>query len=93
MSLVTLPLNPYIEIRRKRELVVIDARRTFRCAHTYVAVTLAGLPGFVCATCGYRTELLPLRMSRALGVPATIVAIGHVDTDRASRTAHIAGGV
>ena len=73
--------------------MVIDARRTFRCAHTYVAVTLAGLPGFVCATCGYRTELLPLRMSGALGVPATIVDIGHVDTDRASRTAHIAGGV
>ena len=49
--------------------MVIDARRTFRCAHMYVAVTLAGLPGFVCATCGYRTELLPLRMSRAFGCP------------------------
>ena len=47
--------------------MVIDARRTFRCAHTYVAMNVTGVQLFVCATCDYRTELLPL----AKGGPST----------------------
>jgi len=73
--------------------MVIDASHTFRCAHTYVAVTLAGMPVFLCATCGYRTELLPLRKSGASCGPATLVNIGRIGTHRASRTAHMTSGV
>ncbi len=41
--------------------MVIDARHIFACAHTFVSVKEAGVLMFVCATCEYRTELLPLR--------------------------------
>ena len=68
--------------------MVIEASRTFRCAHTYVALTLAGLPAFVCATCGYRTELLPLRKRGGSSDPATLVNIGRIDARRGSRTPH-----
>lgn len=40
--------------------MVIDASRIFTCAHTYVAVKESGVLLFACASCGYKTELLPL---------------------------------
>jgi hypothetical protein len=40
--------------------MVIDAKRIFTCTHTFVSVTDRGVLQFACASCGYRTELLPL---------------------------------
>jgi len=40
--------------------MVIDAQRIFRCTHTFVSVTDAGVLLFACVSCGYRAELLPL---------------------------------
>lgn len=40
--------------------MVIDARKIFRCSHTFVAVTDRGVLQFACASCGYRTEQLAL---------------------------------
>lgn len=40
--------------------MVIDARRIFRCSHTFVSVTDRGVLQFACASCGYRTEQLAL---------------------------------
>ena len=45
--------------------MVIDAARIFRCAHTYVAVKQGHRLLFVCASCEYRTEMLPLRKPSA----------------------------
>lgn len=59
--------------------MVIDARRIFRCAHTYVSVKDAGLLVFVCASCGYRTELLPLPVAKPPANGDTRKT--HIDTD------------
>ena len=40
--------------------MVINATRIFRCTHTFVSVIEGKLLLFACASCGYRTELLPL---------------------------------
>jgi hypothetical protein len=40
--------------------MVIDARKIFRCSHTFVSVTDRGVLQFACASCGYRTEQLAL---------------------------------
>ena len=73
--------------------MVIDASRTFRCAHTYVGLRVAGLPVFICATCGYRTELLPLRKRGDSCGPATLVKIRRIRSRRVRRTASMAGGI
>ena len=73
--------------------MVIDARHTFRCAHTYVALMVGGRPMFVCFTCEYRTELLPLRKPGTSCGPATLVNFATTGSDRASRTASMAGGI
>jgi hypothetical protein len=63
--------------------MVIDARRTFRCAHTYVALNVTGVQLFVCATCEYRTELLPLVKEGSSSGRAPLVNI-----DRVRRRTH-----
>ena len=73
--------------------MVIDASRTFRCAHTYVAVTVARRPMFVCATCGYRTELLPLRKPGDLCGPGTLINIGRIGSSDAGDTMPMTGGL
>lgn len=40
--------------------MVINAGSIFECTHLYVAVKEGGVLMFACASCGYRTELLPL---------------------------------
>ena len=67
--------------------VVIDAARIFRCAHTYVAVKEAGVLLFLCASCGYKTELLPLRKpAGASAGPAERVPIRRMHSQVRSRT-------
>ncbi len=39
---------------------VINAAAIFRCAHIYVAIGKRRTPLFVCTSCGYQTEELPL---------------------------------
>ena len=58
--------------------VVIDARRTFGCAHTYVALKISGVQLFVCARCEYRTELLPLAKQGSSSGRAALVNINRV---------------
>ena len=48
---------------------------------------------FVCATCEYRTELLPLRKPGASKSPATLVSISRGESDRAGQTASMNGGI
>ena len=45
--------------------MVIDAARIFRCAHTYVVVKQGERLFFVCASCEYKTDMLPLRKPSA----------------------------
>ena len=69
--------------------MVIDASRTFRCAHRYVVLMIAGRPTFVCAACSYRTELLPLRAASAARGPATLVNIRRAGSRYAGHAARI----
>ena len=50
--------------------MVIDARRIFGCTHTFVGLMDAGIPLFTCASCGYRTEFLPLPKRATSAEPA-----------------------
>lgn len=72
--------------------MVIDASRTFRCPHTYVAVKEAGVPLFLCATCGYKTELLPLRKAGGAVGPAALVSLNSVRANGRTLQSQRAGG-
>jgi hypothetical protein len=56
--------------------MIIEAGRIFRCTHSYVAVKDGGIMVFACLTCGYRTELLPIRSkgpaSSVIAFPAVL---------------------
>jgi hypothetical protein len=51
--------------------MIINAGSIFGCRHAYVAVKERGIMVFACMTCGYRTEMLPIRFKAP---PSQVIA-------------------